>query len=61
MVQSVSLPFLLILLTQVATAVDKSPLYEWYKGLNMKDVVIAINCGAEEPMTDQGGIYYLAD
>ena len=45
----------------IAFAVDKSPLYEWYKGLDNENVIIAINCGADEATVDQGGIHYLPD
>ena len=62
MVHGVSI-FLLaqILLLQTAIAVDKAPLYSWYKGLEAKNVIIAINCGADEDMVDQAGIHYKAD
>ena len=62
MVQGVSIFLLVqILLTQTTHAVDKAPLYSWYEGLDNNNVVIAINCGAEEDSVDQAGIHYKAD
>ena len=43
---------ILLFLAQLASAVDRSPLYEWYKGLDNNNVVYAVNCGAEEPTVD---------
>ena len=59
MVKSASIA--LLLMTQIVSAVDKAPLYSWYKGVNPEDVVYAINCGAEEESVDQNGIKYFAD
>ena len=46
------------LLLQFSYAVNKQPLFDWYKGLEPENVVIAINCGAEEDMVDMGGILF---
>ena len=46
------------LLLQFSYAVNKQTLYDWYKGLEPENVVIAINCGAEEDMVDMGGILF---
>ena len=63
MVKSASILYLLaqILLTQIVSALDKGPLYEWFKGLEPENVIYAVNCGADEPTTDQSGIRYSAD
>ena len=63
MVKSASILYLIgqIFFTQTVKAVSKDPLYNWFKGLEPENVVYAVNCGAEEPFTDQAGIKYLAD
>ena len=49
------------LLLQISYAVNKQPLFDWYKGLEADNVVIAINCGAEEDTVDMGGIKFQKD
>ena len=41
--------------------VDKTPIYEWYKGLEPENVLFAINCGSNTPLIDMAGINYDAD
>lgn len=33
----------------------------WYQGLDAKNVLYAVSCGADEPYTDVAGIHYEAD
>ena len=33
----------------------------WYKGIEPNNVVYAVSCGSEEPLTDAAGINYSAD
>ena len=40
------------LLSQWGYAVDKQPLFDWFKGIEADKVLVAINCGAEEDMID---------
>ena len=42
-------------------AVNKEPLFNWFKGLESENVVIAINCGAEEDMVDLSGVTFVKD
>ena len=41
--------------------VDREPLYTWYKGLNPENVIYAVNCGSDEPLTDMSGVTWIAD
>jgi len=36
-------------------------LTNWYQGIDPKNVVYAVSCGSEEPLTDVAGINYSAD
>ena len=44
-----------------AATVDKTPIYEWYKGLEPENVLFAVNCGSNTPLTDMAGIVFEAD
>jgi hypothetical protein len=45
----------------VSAKVSREPLYQWYKGLNRENVLYAVNCGANEALTDMNGVEWLAD
>ena len=61
MVKSASILCLLGQILVSVNAVSKDPLYNWFKGLEPENVLYAVNCGADEEFTDQGGIKYSAD
>jgi len=42
-------------------ASSRDALYTWYEGISAKNVLYAVNCGAEEQVTDVNGIKYEAD
>ena len=44
-----------------SAAIDKSALHGFYKGIKQEEIVFAVNCGSEEPVTDMDGITYEAD
>jgi hypothetical protein len=36
-------------------------MFTWYEGIDPKNVLYAISCGSDEPITDVTGIVYQAD
>jgi hypothetical protein len=43
------------------TKVNREPLYAWYKGIDPANVLYAVNCGSDEPLTDMSGVTWMAD
>ena len=53
--------FIQCVVFNLVQAVNKEPLFNWFKGLESENVVIAINCGAEEDMVDLSGVTFVKD
>jgi len=45
----------------LGAAVDRTPLFDFYKGIEKSKIVLAINCGSDTPITDDDGVTYEAD
>jgi hypothetical protein len=45
----------------LASKISRDPLYSWYKGLNPDNVLVAINCGSNESLTDMNGVVWAYD
>ena len=41
--------------------VNREPLYAWYKGIDPANVIYAVNCGSDEPLTDMSGVTWMPD
>jgi hypothetical protein len=44
-----------------ASKVNREPLFNWYKGMSPENVMVAINCGAKEGVTDMNGVWWRPD
>jgi hypothetical protein len=44
-----------------SAAVNRDAMFNWYEGLNQKNVLYAVNCGSEDQITDVNGIEYKSD
>ena len=44
-----------------SAAADRDSIFNWYKGTDPKNVLYAINCGSDDPVTDDAGITFEAD
>ena len=40
---------------------NREPMFHWSKGVNTKKVLVAINCGSDQDMTDDYGVPFSAD
>jgi len=45
----------------VGASVDRSALYDYYKGINKDELIWAVNCGSEKPLIDKDGVEWQAD
>lgn len=55
--------FFLTLLTTgvqlvIAADIDRDAMFNWYQGLDAKNVLYAVSCGSDEAVTDVNGIVY---
>ena len=39
-------------------SVDRSALYDYFKGIKKDKLIFAVNCGSEKPLTDKDGVTY---
>ena len=53
--------FVFLALANFAQSIDYEKITDWSKGIKSDKVLFAINCGAEEVVTDDYGITYQAD
>lgn len=51
----------ILALATVALAVDREPLFNWFKGLDTNKVLYAVSAGGPEDFTDAAGIQFRAD